>query len=54
MIGYLFSKLPWTTWLKVIFALILLAVTTWLLFEFVYPPLHEYLDGGMTVGEQSG
>lgn len=49
MISLLFRRAPGPWWLKTIIGLALVAVIFYFLFEYVYPPIHEYFDADMTV-----
>lgn len=41
MYAWFFRKLPGPTWLKAIWALLIVAAVVYLLFEFVYPEFHS-------------
>lgn len=49
MYGWIFRHLPGPKWLKVIEALLLIALIVWALMNYVYPALNAYLNSDSTV-----
>lgn len=53
MYGWIFRHLPGPLWLRIIFALVLIAVAVWVLMEYVFPHFAQYspLRPDVTVDE---
>ncbi|MCT1367039.1 MULTISPECIES: hypothetical protein [Kocuria] len=53
MYGWIFRHLPGPLWLRIVFAIVLIAAAVWVLMEYVFPVVAQYspLSPDVTVDE---